>query len=29
MSGALPRRFSDEGVRRYAFHGLSYEYIAA
>lgn len=26
---ALPRRFSDEGVRRYGFHGLSYEYIAS
>jgi acetate kinase len=25
---ALPRRFYDEGVRRYGFHGLSYEYIA-
>jgi acetate kinase len=25
---ALPRRFTDEGVRRYGFHGLSYEYIA-
>ncbi len=25
----LPRRFTDEGVRRYGFHGLSYEYIAA
>jgi acetate kinase len=25
---ALPRRFHDEGVRRYGFHGLSYEYIA-
>ena len=25
---ALPRRFEDEGVRRYGFHGLSYEYIA-
>jgi acetate kinase len=24
---ALPRRFYDEGVRRYGFHGLSYEYI--
>ncbi len=24
---ALPRRFDDEGVRRYGFHGLSYEYI--
>jgi len=25
---ALPRAISDEGVRRYGFHGLSYEYIA-
>lgn len=25
---ALPRRYYDEGVRRYGFHGLSYEYIA-
>jgi acetate kinase len=25
---ALPRRYTDEGVRRYGFHGLSYEYIA-
>lgn len=25
---ALPRHFYDEGVRRYGFHGLSYEYIA-
>jgi acetate kinase len=24
---ALPRRLFDEGVRRYGFHGLSYEYI--
>ena len=24
---ALPRHFYDEGVRRYGFHGLSYEYI--
>jgi acetate kinase len=24
---ALPRRFYDEGVRRYGFHGLSFEYI--
>jgi acetate kinase len=24
---ALPRRFYDEGVLRYGFHGLSYEYI--
>ena len=26
---ALPRSFYEEGVRRYGFHGLSYEYIAA
>ncbi|WP_293881343.1 acetate/propionate family kinase [Sphingomonas sp.] len=25
---ALPRAISDAGVRRYGFHGLSYEYIA-
>ncbi len=25
---ALPRSLYDEGVRRYGFHGLSYEYIA-
>ncbi len=25
---ALPREFYDEGVRRYGFHGLSYEYVA-
>lgn len=25
---ALPRRYYEEGVRRYGFHGLSYEYIA-
>lgn len=24
---ALPRRFYDQGVRRYGFHGLSYEFI--
>ena len=24
---ALPRSFSDEGVLRYGFHGLSYEYV--
>jgi len=24
----LPRHFHDEGVRRYGFHGLSYEYIS-
>jgi acetate kinase len=26
---ALPRRFYDDGLRRYGFHGLSYEYIAS
>jgi acetate kinase len=26
---ALPRALYDEGIRRYGFHGLSYEYIAA
>ncbi|MEO1329121.1 MAG: acetate/propionate family kinase [Pseudomonadota bacterium] len=25
---ALPRRFYEEGVRRYGFHGLSYEYVS-
>ncbi|WP_193141477.1 MULTISPECIES: acetate/propionate family kinase [unclassified Meridianimarinicoccus] len=25
---ALPRRFYDEGVRRYGFHGISYTYVA-
>jgi acetate kinase len=25
---ALPRRYYDDGVRRYGFHGLSYEYVA-
>jgi acetate kinase len=24
----LPRHFADEGVRRYGFHGLSYEYVS-
>ena len=24
---AFPRRFAEEGVRRYGFHGLSYEYL--
>ena len=28
QSFALPERFAAEGVRRYGFHGLSYEYIA-
>jgi acetate kinase len=26
---ALPRRYLDQGIRRYGFHGLSYEYIAS
>ncbi len=26
---AIPRHFSDEGIRHYGFHGLSYEYIAS
>jgi len=26
---ALPREMSDAGIRRYGFHGLSYEFIAA
>ena len=26
---ALPERYYEEGVRRYGFHGLSYEYIAS
>src|SRR5215471_9650041 len=25
----LPRRYADEGLHRYGFHGLSYEYIAS
>lgn len=25
---ALPRRYEDKGIRRYGFHGLSYEFIA-
>jgi acetate kinase len=29
QSFALPRRFTEEGVRRYGFHGLSYEYIVS
>jgi acetate kinase len=28
QSFALPRRYFTEGVRRYGFHGLSYEYVA-
>jgi acetate kinase len=26
---AIPERFHAEGIRRYGFHGLSYEYVAA
>ncbi|PPQ35019.1 acetate/propionate family kinase [Rhodopila globiformis] len=26
---ALPRRFSEAGIRRYGFHGLSYEYLVS
>ena len=26
---SLPRRFADAGVRRYGFHGLSYEFLVA
>ncbi|MDI9847537.1 acetate/propionate family kinase [Rhodoblastus sp. 17X3] len=26
---ALPRRFTDDGVRRYGFHGISYEYLVS
>jgi acetate kinase len=26
---ALPRRYGEQGVRRYGFHGISYEYIAS
>jgi acetate kinase len=26
---ALPRRYTEEGICRYGFHGLSYEYIAS
>lgn len=26
---AIPRKLTDEGVRRYGFHGLSFEYIAS
>jgi acetate kinase len=29
QSFALPRHFTESGVRRYGFHGLSYEYIAS
>jgi acetate kinase len=26
---ALPRKFTDAGIRRYGFHGLSYEYVTS
>jgi acetate kinase len=26
---ALPRAYTNKGIRRYGFHGISYEYIAA
>jgi acetate kinase len=26
---ALPREYTEEGIRRYGFHGLSYEYVAS
>jgi acetate kinase len=26
---ALPRRYTDAGIQRYGFHGLSYEYVSA
>jgi acetate kinase len=29
QSFALPRRFNEGGVRRYGFHGLSYEYLVS
>jgi acetate kinase len=29
QSFALPRRFSDAGIRRYGFHGLSYDYLVS
>ena len=29
QSFALPPRFAEAGIRRYGFHGLSYEYIAS
>ena len=25
----LPRKYSDEGIKRYGFHGISYEYISS
>lgn len=29
QSFAIPRKYTDDGVRRYGFHGISYEYVAA
>jgi acetate kinase len=29
QSFALPRRFTDAGIRRYGFHGLSYEFLVS
>lgn len=29
QSFALPRELTDSGIRRYGFHGLSYEYVSA
>jgi acetate kinase len=26
---ALPRRYTEQGIRRYGFHGLSYEFVAS
>ncbi len=26
---ALPKKYADEGIKRYGFHGLSYEYVAS
>jgi acetate kinase len=26
---AIPKRYSEDGVRRYGFHGISYEYVAS
>lgn len=26
---ALPRKFTEDGIRRYGFHGLSYEYVVS
>jgi len=26
---AIPRKYTEQGIRRYGFHGLSYEYIAS